>query len=114
MDNPLSPEDSKLVVLARASRARVGAEQGAAIRDRDGRTYAAATVELESLRLSAVQVCVAMAYASGVNGLEAAVVLGAQSELSEDDRAVLTEFGGSECVIHVADPSGTVVTSMTP
>ncbi|MCW2775174.1 MAG: cytidine deaminase, partial [Nocardioides sp.] len=47
----LSPEDTKLVSLARATRARTGAAEGAAVRDADGRTYAAATVDLPSLRV---------------------------------------------------------------
>ena len=72
----LSAEDRKLVTLARASRARTGAAEGAAVRDSDGRTYAAATVSLPSLELTAVQVCVAMAVASGSSGLDAVVVLG--------------------------------------
>jgi hypothetical protein len=72
------PEDAKLITLARGSRARGGAAEGAAVRDRDGRTYAAASVNLPSLRLSALQLAVAMAVASGATGLEAAVVLGDQ------------------------------------
>ena len=40
------PDDRKLVTLARAARARTGAAEGAALRDADGRTYAAATVDL--------------------------------------------------------------------
>ena len=72
----LQPEDAKLVTLARSARARTGAEQGAAVRDGDGRTYLAATVALPSLQLSALQVAVAMAVSSGAPGLEAAVVLG--------------------------------------
>jgi hypothetical protein len=71
----LSAEDRKLVTLARATRARVGAAEGAAVRDTDGRTYAAATVDLPSLHVSALQVCVAMAISSGSRGLEAGVVL---------------------------------------
>ena len=73
----MSPEDDKLVTLARAARARTGAAEGAAVRDTDGRTYAAATVALPSLRLSALQVAVAMAACSGADGLEAAAVVGA-------------------------------------
>jgi hypothetical protein len=72
----LDPEDEKLVTLARSARARTGAAQGAAVRDGDGRTYVAATVDLPSLQLSALQVAVAMAVSSGAPGLEAAVVLG--------------------------------------
>jgi hypothetical protein len=74
-DSGLDPEDAKLVTLARATRARTGARQGAAVRDADGRTYAAASVTLPSLDLSALQVAVAMAVSSGAPGLEAAVVL---------------------------------------
>ena len=72
----LSAEDAKLVTLARATRARTGASEGAAVRDLDGRTYAAATVSLPSLKVSALGVCVAMAVSSGSRGLEAAVVMG--------------------------------------
>jgi hypothetical protein len=71
----LSAEDAKLVTLARASRARTNAAQGAAVRDIDGRTYAAAAVDLPSMSLSALQVAVAMAVSSGAAGLEGAVVL---------------------------------------
>ena len=74
-DADLSAEDAKLVTLARATRARTGAAEGAAVRDLDGRTYAAASVALASLSLTALEVCVAMAIASGSRGLEAAVVL---------------------------------------
>ena len=77
----LSAEDNKLVVLARATRTRAGAAEGAALRDLDGRTYAAATVDLPSLQVSAVGVAVGMAVASGAKGLEAVVVL-TESELS--------------------------------
>lgn len=75
-----SAEDAKLVTLARAARARTRAEQGAAVRDGDGRTYVAATVALPSLRLSALQTAVAMAVSSGARTLEAAIVLGDRSD----------------------------------
>jgi len=97
----LSVEDQKLVTLARATRARTRAREGAAVRDTDGRTYAGATVALRSLRLSAVQVCVAMAVASGSRGLEAAVVLGDLTELPTSDAEVLRDFGGDEVVVHL-------------
>lgn len=90
----LSPEDAKLLTLARATRARTQASQGAAVRDLDGRTYAAARVSLPSLQLSAVQVCVAMALASGARGLEAVVVQG--DEPSEADRAAVADLAGPD------------------
>jgi hypothetical protein len=74
--NELSAEDQKLVTLARTARARTRAAEGAAVRDGDGRTYVASSVALTSLQLSALQVAVAMAVASGAPKLEAAVVVG--------------------------------------
>src|SRR4051794_41478597 len=71
-----SAEDQKLVTLARATMARTRAAEGAAVRDLDGRTYAAASVDLPSLRLTAIEACVAMAGSSGTAGLEAAGRLG--------------------------------------
>lgn len=109
----LSSEDQKLVTLARATRARIGAAEGAAVRDADGRTYAGATVDLPSLQLSAIQVCVAMAVASGSKGLQAAVLLGEGADLTEPDRGALADLGGSGVVVHLADPRGTVSTSTT-
>lgn len=107
-DRPLSAEDAKLVTLARATRARVGAAEGAAVRDSDGRTYAAATVDLPSLQVSALQVCVAMAVASGSRGLEAAVVLTGADTVSDGDLAAIRDFAGTEVVVHLGDPRGTV------
>lgn len=109
----LSTEDAKLVTLARATRARTGSAEGAAVRDRDGRTYAAATVDLSSLRLSAVQGCVAMAVSSGAKGLEACVLLGGSTELSEPDRGALVDLAGAGLVVHLVDPRGTVLGSTT-
>lgn len=76
MSEALDAEDTKLVTLARSTRARTNAAQGAAVRDADGRTYVATSVALPSLSLSALQLAVAMAVSSGSPGIEAAVVLG--------------------------------------
>ena len=46
------------------------------MRDTDGRTYAACTVALPSLSLTALQAAVAAAVAAGAPGLEAAAVVG--------------------------------------
>lgn len=99
----LSPEDQKLVTLARAAMARTSAPEGAAVRDLDGRTYAAAAVSLDSLRLSALEVCVAMAISSGSRGLEAVVRLGGEG--APDLRAV-HELAGDAVVVHVGDARG--------
>jgi hypothetical protein len=98
-------EDNKLVVLARATRARTGAAEGAALRDLDGRTYAAATVDLPSLQVSALGVCIAMAVASGARGAEAAVVLGGD-DLSDGDLSALREFAGAGVPVHQASAAG--------
>ncbi len=102
----LSSEDRKLVTLARATRARTNAAEGAAVRDLDGRTYAGASVALPSLTLSALEVCVAMAIASGSRGLEAAVLLTASA--SPPALEAVHEFGGPDVVVHVGDPRGTL------
>ncbi|HEX5563164.1 MAG TPA: cytidine deaminase [Nocardioidaceae bacterium] len=106
------PEDLKLVRLARSTRGRTRAAQGACVRDRDGRTYAAASVDLPSLRLSAVQVAVAMAVASAARGLEAVVVLGDADGVAEQDLAVVRDLGGPGVPVHVAAPDGTVVATV--
>lgn len=113
MDNSLSAEDAKLLTLARGTRARIGAREGAAVRDTDGRTYAAATVDLPSFGASAIQACVAMAVSSGSRSLEAAVVLGAASAADPADLAVLGDLAEPDFVLHLADPSGTIVTSQS-
>ncbi len=104
----LSAEDQKLVTLARATRARVGAAEGAAIRDADGRTYAGATVALPSLRLTAIEVCLGMAVSSGAKGLEAAVVLTEADAPASTDLAALGDVGGAGVVVHLGDARGTV------
>jgi hypothetical protein len=104
----LSAEDQKLVTLARATRARTGAAEGAAVRDLDGRTYAAATVALPSLSVSALGVCVSMAVASGARGLEAAVLLTDADAVGEDDLDALRDFAGVGVPVHVADVRGQV------
>jgi len=105
----LSPEDRKLVTLARATRARTGARQGAAVRDQDGRTYAAATLDLPSLRVSALQGCVVMAAASGATGLEAAVLLGEDPTPGEGDREALRDLAGADVPLHRTDLRGAPV-----
>ena len=64
----LGAEDRKILTLARSARARNGVPEGAAVRDETGRTYVAGTVELESLKLSALRTAVAMAVESDSAG----------------------------------------------
>jgi hypothetical protein len=105
----LTAEDQKLVTLARATMARTGAAEGAAVRDLDGRTYAAAAVSLDSLTLTALEVCVAMALSSGARGLEAAVRLGGDST---PDLSAVRELGGDAVVVHLGGPGGEITGTM--
>lgn len=97
----LDPDDAKLVTLARSARARTRASQGAAVRDTDGRTYVATSVQLPSLTLSALQVAVAMAVSSGALSLEAAVVLG-DSAGDDAGEAALHDVTPTAVVRHAA------------
>ncbi|MEU6093620.1 cytidine deaminase [Streptomyces sp. NPDC047079] len=111
--NALEPEDRKIVTLARSVRARNGVPEGAAVRDETGRTYAAGTVALESLRLSALQTAVAMAVASGAKSLEAAAVVTEAETASADDRAAVRDLGGPGTPVLVAGPDGALRATLT-
>lgn len=74
----LSADDSKLVTLARAARARAGSPAGAAVRDETGRTYAGADVTLPSLALDCVALAVAQAVAAGAARIDALAIVGPQ------------------------------------
>jgi hypothetical protein len=99
---PTDPEDRKIITLASAARARTQADQGACVRDTDGRTYAATSVRLEHLDLSAISVAVAMAVSSGAGGLEA-VALSADGEPSSDDLDVVRDLTGPGVVVWCTD-----------
>jgi hypothetical protein len=109
----LDPEDAKLATLARASRARVRATEGAAVRDVDGRTYVAVSVDLPSLSITAVQSAVAMAVSSGVRGLEAAVVVTDALAVVEADIDVVRDFAGGGVPIYRADATGAALDMVT-
>lgn len=107
----LHPDDAKLVVLARAARLRAyvphtGVAEGAAVRDEDGRTYSAATVENADpgLTTSALRGAVAVGASSGARSFAAGVLI-TQGLVSEADLAVLREFGPG-VPLHIADPAG--------
>ena len=104
----LDEEDAKLVTLARAARARVGAVEGAAVRDGDGRTYAGASVSLPSLSITALQLSVAAAVAAGAVRLEAAAVVTEASTLDGAGQAAVRDLGIG-APIHVAGPDGRVL-----
>ncbi|PRY23963.1 cytidine deaminase [Pseudosporangium ferrugineum] len=111
-DTELSAEDAKLVTLARGARARVGAAEGASVRDQDGRTYAAATVSLPHLRLTALQLAVASAVAAGATKLEAAALATGAATLDADSHAAVRDLA-SDAPVHVVAPDGTLLGTVT-
>ncbi|MFJ5552258.1 cytidine deaminase [Streptomyces sp. NPDC093225] len=112
MTDTMGPEDQKLITLARSARARNGVPEGAAVRDETGRTYVAGTVELASLKLTALQTAVAMAVASGARSLEAAAVVSGAEAPAEADRAAVRDLGGAQTPVLLAGPDGTLKTTV--
>ena len=106
-------EDEKIITLARSARARVAAAEGAAVRDETGRTYAAAAVNLPSLRLSALRLAVAMAISSGAAVLEAAALVSDADAPDPRDLAVVREAGPGAVVFYVGT-NGAVRATLTP
>ena len=109
----MDPEDEKIITLARGARLRAhaphsGLREGAAVRDTDGRTYAAATVENRdpALTTSALRAAVAAGASSGTRTFEAAALV-TDGLVSQADLAVLREFGVG-VPVHVAGPDGVV------
>ncbi|HEY6422082.1 MAG TPA: cytidine deaminase [Pseudonocardiaceae bacterium] len=87
--------------------ARTGAEEGAAVRDTDGRTYTGCTVSLQSLALTALQAAVVAAVSSGASGLEAAAVVSGSQWVDAPSLAAVRELGPDALVL-LADPRGAV------
>ena len=108
----LDPEDQKIITLARSTRARVAASEGAAVRDETGRTYTAAAVALPSLRLSALRLAVAMAVSSGAESLEAAALV-SDSDPDPGDLAAVRDLGPNAPVFHAA-PDGSLRATLVP
>lgn len=107
----LGPEDDKLVTLAKGARSRVQAKSGAALRDTTGRTYASANVARDNLVLSAVQLAVGQAVASGATGIEAVVVLTDAQQIDLQDVEIVRSIGGPGVPIHHVRTSGEIVSS---
>jgi hypothetical protein len=104
---PSDPEDLKLITLARAALGRTGAHQSAAVRDTDGRAYAAASVDLKHLTLSGIAVAVAMAVSSGAVGLEAVALVG-EAEPSKADLDIVGDLARDGAVVIWASSGGAV------
>ena len=112
-DAELSPEDLKIITLARSTRARVASAEGAAVRDETGRTYAAAAVALPSLQLSALRLAVAMAVSSGASALEAAALVSDVNQPDSSDLAAVRDLGPAATVF-LAAPDGSVRDTLKP
>jgi hypothetical protein len=112
-DAELSPEDLKIITLARSTRARVASAEGAAVRDETGRTYAAAAVALPSLQLSALRLAVAMAVSSGASVLEAAALVGEADEADPGDLAAVRDLG-PKAPVFLAGPDGSLRNTLKP
>ena len=107
----MNAEDAKIVTLARGARLRAhvphtGIAEGAAVRDSDGRTYAAATVENSDpgLTTSALRGALAAAASSGARSFEAAALV-TEGLVSDSDLALLREWGVGTPLL-VATPDG--------
>ena len=109
------PEDEKLAVLAKGARARIQAKTGAALRDETGRTYASAEVSIGAFKLSAIEMVVAQAVASGSTGIESVVFsVSGDSSISDSDVELIREFAGAGIPIHaIDDTSNPVATRLT-
>jgi hypothetical protein len=105
----VTAEFDKLVTLARGARGRIGAAEGAAVLDDMGRSYTGCTVTLATLTLSAIQLAVATAMASGARGLEAVVVISANDVVDPLDLDTVRDLAGSGVPVTVVDTHGAVV-----
>ncbi len=105
-------EDEKLAVLAKGARSRVQSQVGAALRDETGRTYASAEVSIGSLNLSAVEMVVAQAVASGSTGIES-VVISSQTKIaiSDSDVDLIRVLAGTGVPVYAISEAVTPVDS---
>jgi cytidine deaminase len=105
-------EDEKLVTLARSAYGRAlvrtWPRAGAAVRDDMGRTYAAATVEVDGASVTALQLAVASAISSGARAFEAAAVVSDEPAAPDvEGEKALAAFGPVPALIRAA-PDGTI------
>lgn len=99
-------EINKLLTLARAARGRIDAEQGAAIVDDMGRSYAAPDIAHGALHLSALELAVAQAVAAGARGITEAVMV---QRAPDVDPAALRALLGVGVPVQVYAPDGAML-----
>ena len=107
-DEGVPEDDAKLVTLARGARARADAAEGAAVLDDLGRSYAAGSVQLPGLELTAVQAAVAAAVSSGSRVLDSAAVVTSAAQINAADAALLGELGADRVLVVGLDGSSAV------
>ena len=83
------------------------------MRDETGRTYAAAAVNLPTLRLSALRLAVAMAVSSGATVLEAAALVSDADAPDPGDLALVRDVGPGAVVFHVG-ADGAIRATLSP
>jgi len=71
-----SPEDQKLLTLAKATMARSNSKSAAALRDSTGRTYVAIPVQSGEFEVDSLLAVLVVAKASQISGIEAVVIAG--------------------------------------
>lgn len=105
-------EDDKLAVLAKGAKSRIQAKAGAALRDETGRTYASAEVSVGPLNVSAVEMVVALAVASGSTGVESVVISQhVEFGIADSDLDLVRAFSGPGVTLYVIDEAGQPVDS---
>lgn len=107
----LSAEDQELVTRAREARDLTAVNQGAAVRDLDGRVHAASTVEVGPLSIGALDLAIAMVVSAGGKGLLAAALV-TDGDVPIDTETILA-FAGADVPVIVADHDGEVDTVLT-
>ncbi|GAA2381497.1 hypothetical protein Cme02nite_52160 [Catellatospora methionotrophica] len=108
----VSAEDRKLLTMARSARARIGAIEGAAVRDGDGRTYTGVSISLPSFSVSALRLAVASAVAAGASTLEAALVVTEASMVDGQDLAAVRDVT-TGIPVYLATPDGSIAAAGT-
>jgi hypothetical protein len=99
-------EVTKLLTLAKAARGRIDAEQGAAILDDMGRSYAAPDITQGELRLSALELAVAQSVAAGARGIAEAVMVQRDGDVDPGDLRALLGVG---VPVQVYAPDGVLI-----
>ena len=102
-------EFNKLITLSRGARGRINADEGAAVRDDMGRTYAGAAIQATGFALTAIQFTVASAISAGATGLEAVVLCADSADVSDEDVMAVRGLAGVNVPITVISMRGDVI-----